>query len=88
MRAVKVHEGRRAEDLYIADDVPDPVVSDDKILVSIKAFGINRMDLGQRLGNYAPALIARYGEILGVEFSGIVEEKGPDGMSLIMLTLV
>jgi NADPH:quinone reductase-like Zn-dependent oxidoreductase len=32
--------------LYIADNVPDPVVIDDKLLVRIKAFGINRMDLG------------------------------------------
>jgi NADPH:quinone reductase-like Zn-dependent oxidoreductase len=79
MRAVKVHEGRKAEDLYIADDVPDPIATDDKILVRIKAFGINRMDLGQREGKYAPAMIAQWGDILGVEFSGIVEEKGPNG---------
>lgn len=79
MRAIDVHESRRAEDLYIADNVPDPVVSDDKLLVRIKAFGINRMDLGQREGKYAPAMIAQYGPILGVEFSGIVEQKGPSG---------
>lgn len=41
----------------------------------VKAFGINRMDLIQREGNYplppqAPAT-------LGVEFSGVIEELGP-----------
>lgn len=87
MRAVNVREGLRAEDLYIANDVPDPVVAEDKILVRIKAFGINRMDLGQREGKYPPALVAQYGSILGVEFSGIVEEKGPAGKSLVTLNI-
>jgi NADPH:quinone reductase-like Zn-dependent oxidoreductase len=86
MRAINVHEGRQAEDLYIANNVPDPVATGDKILVRIKAFGINRMDIGQRQGKYAPAMIAQYGDILGVEFSGTVEEKGPDGKFFLLFS--
>jgi len=81
MRAISVHEGGTADDLYIEDNIPDPEAKGDELLVKIKAFGINRMDVGQRSGKYPAALVAAYGKILGVEFSGIVEEKGPDGMS-------
>ncbi|KAF2429242.1 putative quinone oxidoreductase [Tothia fuscella] len=78
MRAINIHEGRTAADLYIAENVQDPEATEDKLLVRIKAFGVNRMDIGQRQGNYPPAVMALFGKILGVEFSGVVEAKGPD----------
>ena len=40
----------------------------------VKAFGLNRMDIHQRDGQYPPPPGAS--EILGVEFSGIVTELG------------
>jgi NADPH:quinone reductase-like Zn-dependent oxidoreductase len=42
------------------------------VLVQVKSFGLNRMDMSQRLGKYpAPP---QAGPILGVECSGIVTE--------------
>ena len=40
--------------------------------MKVKAFGLNRMDLSQRLGKYP--VPPQAGPILGVEFSGLVEE--------------
>lgn len=42
--------------------------------LQIKAFGLNRMDISQREGNYP--LPPGAPETLGVEFSGIVTELG------------
>ena len=77
MKAVGIRNGKGdANALFIEDNVPDPIVEKDKILVRIKAFGLNRMDTMQREGNY-PAR-PHWGDILGVEFGGTVEEIGPD----------
>lgn len=77
MKAVKVRNGTGPPEALFIDDVLDPVVTGDKILVRIHAFGLNRMDLLQREGKYP--MKKEWGNILGVEFSGIVEAKGPDG---------
>lgn len=56
-----------------------PKIDHAKALVKVKAFGLNRMDLIQREGNYplppqAPAT-------LGVEFSGTIEDVATEGES-------
>lgn len=72
MRAVQVDEGNKksASSLYIAD-VADPVAKDHEVLVDVKAFGLNRMDIMQRMGQYP--LPPGASEIIGVEFSGVIE---------------
>jgi NADPH:quinone reductase-like Zn-dependent oxidoreductase len=60
-----------AEALFI-DEVPRPVLAPGEALVQVKSFGLNRMDLSQRLGKYP--LPPQAGPILGVECSGIVAE--------------
>lgn len=54
------------------NDIPRPKITGAQALVKVKAFGLNRMDLLQREGQYplppqAPAT-------MGVEFSGTIEE--------------
>ena len=44
--------------------------------MQVKAFGLNRMDISQREGNYPPPPGAS--SILGVEFSGTISEVGQD----------
>lgn len=44
--------------------------------MKVKFFGLNRMDLLQREGHYP--LPPQAGPILGVEFSGTIEEFGED----------
>jgi NADPH2:quinone reductase len=64
-----------ADALYI-DDLPVPPISGNQALVKIKAFGLNRMDLLQREGQYP--LPPQAPETMGVEFSGTIEDLGPD----------
>ncbi|KFZ04656.1 hypothetical protein V501_09112 [Pseudogymnoascus sp. VKM F-4519 (FW-2642)] len=79
MKAVGIKNGRgNADAFFIDDNVPDPIASSGRILVAIKAFGLNRMDIMQREDKYPYPLLPESGKILGVEFSGLVEEVGPD----------
>jgi NADPH:quinone reductase-like Zn-dependent oxidoreductase len=80
MRAISVKDGHGpASAMFIDDSVPDPVIRNDRILVQIKAFGLNRMDIWQRQANYPYKLPEEtHGNIMGVEFSGIVLDLGPE----------
>jgi putative PIG3 family NAD(P)H quinone oxidoreductase len=74
MRAVDIKNGvGAATDLYITN-IPKPIASKGEAIVKIKAFGLNRMDLMQRTGNYSVPPQAP--KTLGVEFSGTVESLG------------
>jgi NADPH:quinone reductase-like Zn-dependent oxidoreductase len=64
--------------LYINDQSPKPRAEGSKALVRIKAFGLNRMDLMQRSGGYP--LPPHAPKTMGVEFSGTIEELGPDAV--------
>lgn len=77
MRAVGVKGGSgNADALFINDNAPDPIVKPRHILVNIKAFGLNRMDIMQREDRYPYPLLPESGSIMGVEFSGTVQELG------------
>lgn len=64
------------DNLFINVETPKPTPAAHQALVKIKAFGLNRMDLIQREGNYP--LPPQAGPIMGVEFSGTVEALGSD----------
>ncbi|KIJ42034.1 hypothetical protein M422DRAFT_254725 [Sphaerobolus stellatus SS14] len=74
MRAVLVKNGACGIDsLYIGEtEKPQPRAG--KVLVKVKAFGVNRMDISQREGKYPPP--AGSSSIIGVEFSGTIAEVG------------
>jgi putative PIG3 family NAD(P)H quinone oxidoreductase len=75
MRAVDIKDGKGPlENLYIDDSTPKPQAGNGQLLVKIAAFALNRMDIMQREGKYP--LPPQAGPIMGVEFAGIVEEKG------------
>jgi len=74
MKAILIKDGKGpAENLYIGE-APKPSLKAGELLVRVKAFGINRADTYQRNGNYP--LPPGASEILGVEFSGIVDDIG------------
>ncbi|CZT45267.1 probable NADPH quinone oxidoreductase homolog PIG3 [Rhynchosporium secalis] len=75
MRAVDIkNKTGPATSLFINDQISKPTVSSGYAVVKIKAFGLNRMDLLQREGQYP--LPPQAGPILGVEFSGTIEDLG------------
>ncbi|KAH9890359.1 quinone oxidoreductase [Cubamyces lactineus] len=74
MRAILVKDGKGpVENLYLGD-AAQPTPSPGKVLVKVKAFGLNRMDILQREGKYP--LPPGTSDILGVEFSGHVVKVG------------
>ncbi|KAI5858452.1 hypothetical protein BZA05DRAFT_440108 [Tricharina praecox] len=79
MRAVDIkNDVGDADALFINDDVPTPIAREGELLVRVRAFGLNRMDLMQREGRYM--LPPQAPKTLGVEFSGTVESLG-DGVT-------
>ena len=79
MRAVQIKDGKGpSSNLYIDENTPVPKLDGSEerqeILVKVIAFGLNRMDLLQREGQYP--LPPGASPILGVEFSGTVDDPG------------
>ncbi len=58
------------------DDVADPVIKPDEVLVEIHAAALNRADLMQREGDYPPP--PGCPEWMGLEISGAIKEIGED----------
>ena len=52
MKAILVNEDKSLR----WDDVPNPVIKDDEVLVKIEAAALNRADLMQRDGDYPPRI--------------------------------
>ena len=75
MRAVDIRNGTGpATSLFINDSTLKPTAGPTDAIVKIKAFGLNRMDLLQRMGMYPVPPQAP--KTLGVEFSGTIESFG------------
>src|SRR6266540_4908677 len=55
-------------------EVPDPSPGPGEVLIEVHAAGVNRADVLQRQGNYAPP--PGSSEVLGLECSGTVAEFG------------
>ncbi|KJZ71070.1 hypothetical protein HIM_09542 [Hirsutella minnesotensis 3608] len=78
MKAIDIKGGKGERDaLFMNAETPKPTLSDGQALVKVKAFGINRMDIIQRRGNYP--LPPQAPKTLGVEFSGVIETLAPGG---------
>lgn len=72
--AIKKTEGPAPASAMHITTIPRPVAKAGQALVHIKAFGLNRMDLLQRQGQYPVPPQAP--ETMGVEFSGVIVELG------------
>lgn len=77
MKAVKIVSFGGVEGLQVVE-VPDaPQPSADRVRVRVRAAGLNRADILQRLGRY-PAPPGYPEDIPGLEFAGEVESTGED----------
>jgi NADPH2:quinone reductase len=73
MKAILAEKPGNADVLSYGDaEIPRPAL--DEVLIKVKAAGVNRPDLLQREGRYAPPEGAS--PILGLEVAGIIEETG------------
>ena len=76
MKAILVNEDKSLR----WDDVPDPVIKSDEVLVRIEAAALNRADLMQREGDYPPP--AGCPEWMGLEVAGEIVEVGEEAGKL------
>jgi NADPH2:quinone reductase len=72
MKAILVNEDKSLR----WDNVPDPVIKSDEVLVKIEAAALNRADLMQREGDYPPP--AGCPEWMGLEIAGEIVEIGKE----------
>lgn len=71
MKAILINDDRSLR----WDDVPNPVIKPEEVLVEIHAAALNRADLMQREGDYPPP--PGCPEWMGLEIAGIIVEMGP-----------
>ena len=74
MRAAVITEPG-GPDVIRTQDIEDPIMGPEDVLVDVKATALNRADLIQRNGNY-PAPPGIRGDVPGLEFSGVVAKAG------------
>ena len=72
MKAILINEDKSLR----WDNVPDPVIKSDEVLVKVEAAALNRADLMQREGNYPPPPGAP--EWMGLEISGHILAMGEE----------
>jgi NADPH2:quinone reductase len=72
MKAILVNEDKSLR----WDNVPDPVIKSDEVLVKIETAALNRADLMQREGDYPPP--AGCPEWMGLEIAGEIVEIGAE----------
>jgi len=72
MKAILVNDDRSLR----WDNVPDPVIKSEEVLVKIEAAALNRADLMQREGDYPPP--PGCPEWMGLEIAGTITEMGEE----------
>lgn len=73
MKAIVISQPGEAEVLQL-QEVDDPIIKEDEVLIKVEATALNRADTLQRKGFYPPPKGAS--PYLGLECSGIVEAVG------------
>ena len=77
MKAIVITKPGDVNVLEVRDVAPPSAPQADRVLVRVRAAGLNRADILQRKGRY-PAPPGAPAEIPGLEFAGEVAEVGPD----------
>ena len=72
MKAILVNEDKSLR----WDNVPDPIIKPDEVLVEIHAAALNRADLMQRAGDYPPP--PGCPEWMGLEVAGVITQMGDE----------
>ena len=76
MRVVEIAGGSGSAESLVLSERPDPVAGPGQIRVRVRAAGVNRPDILQRLGRYPAPPGAS--DILGLEVAGEVDQIGTD----------
>ena len=76
MKSAQINRYGGSEVIEINQNTPEPTLSSGKVLVSVKAAGLNPVDWKIREGYFQQMIQLQFPFTLGMDFSGIVKEIG------------
>jgi alcohol dehydrogenase len=80
MKSAQINRYGSSEVIEINQDTPEPTLSSGKVLVSIKAAGVNPADWKIREGAFQQMIPLQFPTSLGMDFSGVIKQVG-EGVS-------
>jgi NADPH:quinone reductase-like Zn-dependent oxidoreductase len=80
MKSAQINKYGSSEVIEINQSTPEPIVSSGKVLVIIKAAGVNPADWKIREGGLQQKISLQFPSTLGMDFSGVIKQVG-EGVS-------
>jgi len=80
MKSAQINKYGSSEAVEINQNTPEPTLSSGKVLVSIKAAGVNPVDWKIREGAFQQMIQLQFPSTLGIDFSGVIKQVG-EGVS-------
>src|SRR5918996_259994 len=78
MKSAQISKYGSSEVIEINQNTSEPTVSSGKVLVIIKAAGVNPVDWKIREGGMQQIISLHFPSILGIDFSGVIKQIGKD----------
>jgi len=78
MKSVQINRYGGSEVVEINKDIPEPTISAGKVLVNVKAAGVNPADWKIREGYFQQMIPLQFPSTMGTDISGILKELGED----------
>jgi NADPH:quinone reductase-like Zn-dependent oxidoreductase len=80
MKSAQISRYGSSDVIEINQNAPEPTLSSGKVLVSIKAAGVNPVDWKIREGAFQQMISLEFPSTLGIDFSGVIKQVG-EGVS-------
>jgi alcohol dehydrogenase len=80
MKSAQISRYGSSDVIEINQNAPEPTLSSGKVLVSIKAAGVNPVDWKIREGAFQQMISLQFPSTLGIDFSGVIKQVG-EGVS-------
>jgi alcohol dehydrogenase len=80
MKAVQINRYGGSEVIEVNQNIPEPIVSAGKVLVSVKAASVNPADWKIREGGLQQMIQLQFPSTMGMDFSGVIKQVG-EGVS-------
>ena len=78
MKSAQISKYGSSEVIEINQNTSEPTISSGKVLVIIKAAGVNPVDWKIREGDMQQIISLQFPSILGIDFSGVIKQIGED----------
>jgi NADPH:quinone reductase-like Zn-dependent oxidoreductase len=84
MKAAVIDEYGSCDVIKVIDTYPQPVLAEDKLIVEVRAAGLNPIDYKIRSGNSQKFMPIQFPKVLGLDLAGTISEIGSkvDGFSV------